>query len=110
MRHRSSTAGGVLIKLIILVALVAMVLGGGLFAWSRVRDGAAGATDAGGEQAEAGEEQAPTQTIELGEFLVNLQSGDDTLRYLQAEISLVVAAPEEEPAGRHGGGHDEGDT
>ena len=86
MRRRSSIAGGVLIKLIVVVALVGMVLGGGLFVWSRVRGAAAGATDAGGEAAdgeqaaEADEEDLPTQTLELGEFLVNLQGGDDTLR------------------------------
>jgi len=115
MRCRSSTAGGVLTKLIVLVALVGMVLGGGLFAWSRMRGGAAEAADAGGEapdseQAEATEEDVLTQTLELGEFLVNLQSGDGTLRYLQTEVSLVVEAPEEESAGSHGGGHGGGDA
>ncbi len=101
MRCRSSTAGGVLLKLIVLVALVGIVLGGGLFAWSRVRGGDEAAD---GEQAEAAEEDVPTQTLELGEFLVNLQSGDDTLRYLQTEVSLVVEAPEKESGGGHGGG------
>ena len=57
MRRRSSIAGGALIKLVVLVALVGTVLGGGLFAWSRVRGGVAGAADAGGEAAD-GEQTA----------------------------------------------------
>ena len=70
MRRRSSIAGGALIKLVVLVALVGTVLGAGLFAWSRVRGGVAGAADAGGEAAD-GEQTAEgdgedvlTQTLE----------------------------------------------
>lgn len=112
MSGRSADAGTVLVKLIILVALAGMVLGGGLFAWSRVRGASAEAASAEGEQAEGedaaqAEEPMPTETFALGDFLVNLQSGDGTLRYLQTELSIVVEAPEEEKAaggGGHGGG------
>ncbi len=110
MREHSSITGGVLVKLIILVALVGMILAGGLVAWKHVRSAGAEPADAEARQApEADGKIVPTQTLELGEFLVNLQSDDDTLRYLQTEISLVVEVPEDDPGG-DGVGHAEMDT
>ncbi|MGD9498093.1 MAG: flagellar basal body-associated protein FliL [Armatimonadota bacterium] len=109
MQRDNADSGGMLIKLIVLVALVGIVMGGGLFAWSRAhkQQGDAGGGAEGSEgQAHAEPVETPTQTVSLGEFLVNLQSGDGSLRYLQAEVSLVLAAPEGETRGGrdgHGG-------
>lgn len=109
-----------LIKLIVLVAVVALMLGGGLFAWSKFRATAQRA-DTNGQEAEGddsggAEQEAATQTVPLGEFLVNLQSADGTLRYLQTEISLVVIVPADDEKrarvtghGGHGAGDESGD-
>lgn len=103
--RRIAVSGSVLTKLIILLALTGMIMGGGLFAWSRARP--TPAREAGGGESAEGA-PTPAQTVELGEFLVNLRSADGTLRYLQTEVSLVVvpehAAETETPARGHGGG------
>lgn len=99
--------GGLLKKLILLVAGLAILLGGGFFAWNRLR-GAAESEGAEAQQVQAEEQQAEveTQTIALGEFLVNLQTGDGALRYLQTEMSIVAIPPEpDEEEAESGGGH-----
>lgn len=103
--RRTAVSGTVLTKLIILLALTGMILGGGLFAWSRARSTAAADATASKPGAEAEAEPPPAQTVELGEFLVNLRSADGALRYLQTEVSLVVV-PEQagQGAGAGGGG------
>ncbi len=105
MRCRGPNSGVAPIKLIMLVAAVGMIVGGGVFAWNRVRGTATEGETGDGEEAaaEEGAEAVPTQTVALGEFLVNLQTADGTLRYLQTDISLVIAAPEGEESGGHGG-------
>lgn len=98
--------GGLLKKLILLVAGLAILLGGGFFAWNRLR-GAAESEGAEAQQVQAEEQQAEveTQTIALGEFLVNLQTGDGALRYLQTEMSIVAIPPEpDEEEAESGGG------
>lgn len=96
---------------LIIIAMAAVLLGGGsFFAWSKLR----GADDAdrvnsGGEQ-NVVEASPQTETLPLGEFLVNLRSSDGSLRYLQTEVSIVVIAPGEDgrsvKAGHGGHGHD----
>lgn len=104
--RRIAISGSVLTKLIILLALTGMILGGGLFAWSRARS-TPGPGATGRESAEAA--PAPAQTVELGEFLVNLRSADGALRYLQTEVSLVVVPEDAGATGAPGRGHGAGD-
>lgn len=106
MRLIGPRDGSALLKIIILVMALLLLGGGGLFAWSKLR----AASDAEGEDVKeqtSGESEAPaTETLSLGEFLVNLRTSDGTLRYLQTEISIVVTAPETEgeaEEGAHGG-------
>lgn len=108
----TAVTGAVLTKLIILVALSGMILGGGLFAWSRARTGPPDRhDDASAAEAPGEADPVPLQTVELGEFLVNLRSADGTLRYLQTEVSLVVIPVNPSETTRassgHGGGHGE---
>jgi flagellar basal body-associated protein FliL len=94
-----------MLKIIVLIMAVILLGGGGFFAWSRLR----AADDTNGKQV-AGEnsddEQVATvtETLSLGEFLVNLRTSDSTLRYLQTEVSIVVRVPAEEQA--HDDGHE----
>jgi flagellar basal body-associated protein FliL len=92
-----------MLKIVVLIMAVVLLAGGGFFAWSKLR-----AEDGGNEAAhehtdEEEHSASATRTLSLGEFLVNVRSSDATLRYLQTEISIVVAAPEgeEEPDDGH---------
>jgi flagellar FliL protein len=106
------------LKIIILPVVLLLLGGGGFFAWSKL---SATDEDTGEPAAECeethDEQQAPveTETLPLGEFLVNLHSSDGTLRYLQTEISIVVVADREESEdegghGGHGGGGEQEDN
>jgi len=86
-----------LLKIIILVVALLLIGAGGFFAWSKLR-AAQGAEEVTAQATEE-EEPPPTETLSLGEFLVNLRTSDDTLRYLQTEISIVVAAPRNDESG-----------
>ncbi|MFW5866284.1 MAG: flagellar basal body-associated FliL family protein [Armatimonadota bacterium] len=109
MRMIGPRDGSGTLKIIVLIMLVLLLGGGGLFAWSKLR-----AADEGEDDRKQVAEEAvtapATETLALGEFLVNLRTTDGSLRYLQTEISIVVAAPEGEEQGAadgHGGGHGE---
>ncbi|MFW6155690.1 MAG: flagellar basal body-associated FliL family protein [Armatimonadota bacterium] len=95
-----------MLRVIMLILAGLLLGGGGFFAWSKLSGG-----EEGREERAAGEKQAEqetamtTETLSLGEFLVNLRTSDDSLRYLQTEISIVVAVPADDgdDAGGHGG-------
>ena len=75
-----------MLKLIVLI-MAGMMLGGALFyGFSRDR----GDVDETEAADAAEEEERASETLSLGEFLVNLRSSESTLRYLQAEVSIVV--------------------
>ncbi len=111
MTRRGYRDGSLLTKVALLLVALGVLLGG-VFAWTRLRaaDSEADATQEarGAKEAAA---QAATETISLGEFLVNLRSDDDQLHYLQTEVSIVVAAPqrEQQSGGSNHGGHGGGD-
>jgi len=93
MRHRNPRSGKLRIKLIIILLVL---LGGGAYGGMRFMGMGGEAkeqaeeTGEEQEQAEEPESEGPPQTASLGEFLVNIRSGDGQLRYLKAEVSLVV--------------------
>ena len=96
------------VKIIVIIMATLLLSGGGFFAWSKLRGGDEQADGAAAEEQAAENQEVTTETLSLGEFLVNLRSADDTLRYLQAEVSIVVLVPkaedtEGEAAGGHGG-------
>ena len=91
------------LKLITLI-MAAMLLGGGsFFAWSKLRS--ADAESAGENAGEAVSKQImTTETLSLGDFLVNVSSSDGSLRYLQTEISIVaVGTQSDSKNGSHAG-------
>ena len=105
MRSRGLRQGTSTIILILLIVVVLLLTGGGLLVWKKL----------GGVEQRAlaalprtdGQQAVATETLSLGEFLVNLRSADSTLRYLQTEVRIVVLAPEgageeESDAGGHG--------
>lgn len=114
MRLIGPRAGRSMLKIILLIMALLLLCGGGFLAWSKFRADDDGGSEEAAEEASAGAEEASltTETLSLGEFLVNLRSSDGTLRYLQTEISIVVMVPREEGAAEtggdgHGGGCDE---
>ena len=95
MHHRNPRSGKLGLKLIIILVVL---LGGGGFAAVRFTGWPGGLADkaeataeekTGAEEEEEAEE-GPPQTVNLGEFLVNIRAGGNQLRYLKAEMSLVV--------------------
>jgi len=77
----------------------ALLAAGGAFAFLHFRGGGADAQAAAdaGENGEGGTEEqvraqtfGPEQTLDLGEFLVNVLDRSDVLRYLKAKVSVVV--------------------
>ena len=92
MRHRGRRAG----KLILVLAIGgALIAAGGAFAFMHLRGSHADAEEAGeGDHKPREETQAetlgPEQTLDLGEFLVNVLDANDALRYLKAKVSVVV--------------------
>jgi flagellar basal body-associated protein FliL len=108
MRRAAPRHGIALLKLIVLIVAAILLGGGGFCAWNKLRAAEETPEDALSEETGVNEEaEVVTETLSLGEFLVNLRSGDGTLRYLQTEVSIVVAAheAEEEDGGGHGHGH-----
>jgi len=108
MRLTGPRDGIATVKLIVLIMAALLLSGGGFFAWSKLRGGDEQADGAAAEEEAAEEQAVTTETLSLGEFLVNLRSADDTLRYLQAEVSIVVLVPkaddvEDESGSGHGG-------
>ncbi|MGI5817252.1 MAG: flagellar basal body-associated FliL family protein [Armatimonadota bacterium] len=104
MRLIGPRAGVGALKLIALMLAAVMLGGGGFLAWSKLRAATGGeAKSAEASRNEEGSSATATETLSLGEFLVNLRSSDGTLRYLQTEISIVVVA--EHGDGGGGGGH-----
>lgn len=106
---RDNRHGKLPIKLIIILLVL---VGGGAFAAMRLMGNGLGeaqaenaeAASAKGEDTEEPETEAPAQTVGLGEFLVNIRSNDGQLRYLKAEISVVVhPRVEDKPKKGHGG-------
>lgn len=98
-----------MLKIILLITVAMLAGGGGFFAWSKLRASDHGGAEQAEEQASEDETAVSTETLSLGEFLVNLRSADDSLRYLQTEVSIVVIVPGEADARRDGGGHWEAD-
>lgn len=102
-----------MLKIVVLIMAVLLLGGGGFFAWSKLRAADDGSGEAAAEDNHSAEEVATiTQTLSLGEFLVNLRTSDGALRYLQTEVSIVVRLPADEQSddgghGGHGGGGDE---
>ncbi len=100
-------------KIIILAVVLLLLGGGGFFALDKLtsdEDASSGAeAEAAEETSEEKQSKLSTETLALGEFLVNIHSNDGKLRYLQTEISVVVTAPEEEEDsdGGHGAGEEE---
>lgn len=105
MRLFSPRRGLGMLKTILLVTALMLLGAGGFFAVTRLRpaDGRA-ELQATANQPQGDESAARAETLSLGEFLVNLRSSDGALRYLQAEISIVVAAPDDEEGGGEGDG------
>lgn len=105
MRSSGARRGTSTVILILLIVVVLLLSGGGLLVWKKlggVEERALAALPGA-----AGERAVTTQTLSLGEFLVNLRSSDSALRYLQTEVSIVVLAPgsageEEREAGEDG--------
>jgi len=97
-----------MLKIILLIVVAMLLGGGGFFAWSRLNTADDGGADQAEEQASEEGTAVTTETLSLGEFLVNLRSSDDSLRYLQTEISIVVVVPEEDAAEKGGGEHGDG--
>jgi len=115
MRAMAMTAGGpwrrsgkLPIKLILLV----LVVGGGAFAAIQVMKKAPAAEEeASGEKVGSEEEEklGPAETVDLGEFLVNISDSGGGMRYVKTEISLIVQFIEhEEDEDGGGGGHGSG--
>jgi flagellar basal body-associated protein FliL len=112
MRHRGRRAGKAILVLILGAALL---VAGGAWAFMHFRGAAAGAEgDGQGEQEAQQETLGPEETLDLGEFLVNVLDKSNALRYLKAKVSVVVqgiesdeAQPEAE-AGHGGGAKGEG--
>ena len=111
MRATAMTAGGrwrragkLPIKLILLV----LIVGGGAFAATRMMKKAPAAE----EEAKAGEigsgaqedTLGPAETVDLGEFLVNISDSGGGMRYVKTEISLIVQLIEHEDDDENGGG------
>ena len=102
MRSRGLRQGTSTIILILLIVVVLLLTGGGLLVWKKL-----GGVEQRALAAIPRQQAVATETLSLGEFLVNLRSADSTLRYLQTEVSIVVLAPEgageeESDAGGHG--------
>ncbi len=93
--------GKIKIKVIAIVLIV--LLGGGAAAWLRKGGGEEEVeVVAADEPAEEGvEEDQPAYVVELGDFLVN-PSSDGQLRYVRAELALVVRGELEGGGGGHG--------
>ena len=56
------------------------------------------------------EKLGPAETLDLGEFLVNICDGEGGMRYVKTNMSLIVQLieheeEEEDGGGGHGGGH-----
>lgn len=92
-----------MLKIIMLIAAL-LVGAGGVMTWNKLGAADGGSDERTAEDTPGEAESADTETLSLGEFLVNLQSSDGTLRYLQTQISIVVTAPDEEEASDHGHG------
>jgi len=114
MRHRNLRSGKLPLKLIIILVVL---LGGGVFAAMCFMGGSGDAQgraeeSEGTEAKETEEAEAPAQTVSLGEeFLVNIRSGGSQLRYLKAQISLVVReVKDEEGKQKKKEGHGHGDS
>ncbi len=104
---RNGVAG---VKLIAVIAIGVLLAGGGLLAWNTLRaeadeEGEAQSAQEGSSQ----EETVATETIALGDFLVNLRSSDGALRYLQADVSIVVAAQDVQNGLVDGDGDEDGE-
>ncbi len=106
MRFTGPRKGSGLLKIAVLIMGLLVLGAGGFLAWDRLHPTEADTGDENVQEAE--EDQIQTETVALGEFLVNLRTADGALRYLQTEISLVVVPPEDERAGGHEEGHDSG--
>jgi len=97
-------AGKLPIKLILLV----LIVGGGAFAATKMMKKAPAAE----EEAKAGEigsgaqedTLGPAETVDLGEFLVNISDSGGGMRYVKTEISLIVQLIEHEDDDENGGG------
>lgn len=87
----SSKRGKKLVLLLIAVLLVVLLAGIGVFVLK----------GRGGKNKSHSEEEKPTATLNLGEFVVNLADKDE-LRYLKTTIVLAVSG-EVPSAGGHGG-------
>ncbi len=102
--------GIALIKGVIPVVVLLALGAGGFFAWSKLSASDGESEQTGAEAEDEAPEKKPelaTETLSLGEFLVNPRTSDGSLRYLQTEISVVVVAEREEgeeESGGHGGG------
>ncbi len=66
------------------------------------KDGEGGSEEGGSE-----EKLGPAETVDLGEFLVNISDGAGEMRYVKTNMSLIVQLieSEEEDGGGGGGGH-----
>ena len=103
-----------------LILGVAVIAGGGGFAATKIiskppadaekaTDGKTESDEDGGEAQE--KKLGPAETVDLGEFLVNIADSKGEMRYLKTNMSLIVQLieyEEDENAGgaEHGGGHD----
>ncbi|MGM0492272.1 MAG: flagellar basal body-associated FliL family protein [Armatimonadota bacterium] len=106
MRLSGPRDGSGMLKVIVLILAGLLLGGGGFFAWSKLSGGEEGREERAAEEKQADQETAmTTETLSLGEFLVNLRTSGDSLRYLLTEVSIVVAVPagDEEDDGGHGG-------
>ena len=107
-RYRHSRSGKLLI---VLIAVVVVVGAGGFFAARHFMGRSeAAAEEQDGEQAQEqanGEKETlgPEETVDLGEFLVNVTDNRQALRYVKAEMSLVVQAIGEQAQEHESGGH-----
>lgn len=96
MRLIGPRSGSGALKLVLLIIAGALLGGGGFFALTTLRAAEDGGEQENAEAKPAQQETAATETLSLGEFLVNLRSADGSLRYLQTEISIVVVPPADE--------------
>lgn len=98
-----------------LILGVAVLAGGGGFAATKIinkppadaekaKDGETGSEEDGSEA--QNEKLGPAETVDLGEFLVNISDGAGEMRYVKTNMSLIVQLIEhEEDKSGGGGGH-----
>ncbi len=119
MRVAAMNAGGLWrragkLPIPIIVGVAVLAAGGTVAATKIMSKPPAAEDEAKNEEAESQEHEeklGPAETVDLGEFLVNICDGAGEMRYVKTNMSLIVQLIEHEEdeegggGGGHGGGH-----